>query len=321
MILEKLKGKILFFFSDPGGAKPCLAISDQLNKENIKIISDRYFSFYSIFKSKVTVVKNHYDLLAIIKDFNPDIIFTGTSYKSNLEKIVTIIAKRESIKIFSFVDHYTFIQNRFILDEKPPLFPDEIWLINDEVKNNAIKENIPNEIIFVSRNPYHNWLKEWEPIVSKEVHYRSLNLMMEKKYIVFAPDPLSNINGIEIYNFDEFSASKQIIKQVNNASKKFKKNYHFLIKPHPNQSIEGLYDIFEGNENFTILSKEVDTNHIIYFSDIVLGFFSSILLEAKIMRKTVIRFWGYDYLNDPFENENIGIISNNYLISDIIKNS
>lgn len=321
MILEKLKGKILFFFSDPGGAKPCLAISDQLNKENIKIISDRYFSFYSIFKSKVTVVKNHYDLLAIIKDFNPDIIFTGTSYKSNLEKIVTIIAKRESIKIFSFVDHYTFIQNRFILDEKPPLFPDEIWLINDEVKNNAIKENIPNEIIFVSGNPYHNFLQEWEPTFTREIHYRSLNLMIEKKYIVFAPDPLSNINGIEIYNFDEFSASKQIIKQVNNASKKFKKKYHFLIKPHPNQSIEGLYDIFEGNENFTILSKEVDTNHIIYFSDIVLGFFSSILLEAKIMRKTVIRFWGYDYLNDPFENENIGIISNNYLISDIIKNS
>ena len=39
------------------------------------------------------------------------------------------------------------------------------------------------------------------------------------------------------------------------------------------------------------------------------------------MRKTVIRFWGDDYLNDPFENENIGIISNNYLISDIIKNA
>ena len=321
MILEKLKGKILFFFSDPGGAKPCLAISDQLNKEDIKVISDRHFSFYSIFKSRITVIENHFNLLEIIKDFNPDIIFTGTSYKSNLEKIVTIIAKREGIKIFSFVDHYTFIQNRFILNEKPPLFPDEIWLINNEAKNNAVKENIPNEIIFVSRNPYHNWLKEWEPIVSKEVHYRSLNLMMEKKYIVFAPDPLSNINGIEIYNFDEFSASKQILKQVNNASKRFKKKYHFLIKPHPNQALEGLYNIFEGNENFTILTKEVDTNHIIYFSDIVLGFFSSILVEAKIMRKTVIRFWEDDYLNDPYENADVGIISNVNLILDIEKNS
>ena len=57
-------------------------------------------------------------------------------------------------------------------------------------------------ILFVSGNPYLNWLHKWKPQISKESYYNQLGLSLDKKYIMFAPDPLSNVNGIENYNFD-----------------------------------------------------------------------------------------------------------------------
>lgn len=318
MFKDKLQGRILVIFSDPGGAKPCLSICESIDALDLLIISDREYVFYNDFKSKVKVVKLSKEIIKYIDEFKPDIVFTGTSYTSDLEKKAIDHSKKKDIFTISFVDHWTSISDRFLTKEGLS-FPDEIWVLDERAKQIAIEEKIAKSKLFVAGNPYHVWLKNWKPKINRMQFYRNLHLDETKKMILFAPDPLSNVNGIEKFGFDEFIASRKVKECIGEADKKFKDTYHFLIKMHPNQSVEKLVEIFEDKNNFTILPLEVDTNQSIYFADIIMGFFSSLLIEASIMNKPIIRFLDNHLNNDPFKGLNIGVEANSEnLVSNII---
>ncbi|MDL2143321.1 CDP-glycerol glycerophosphotransferase family protein [Flavobacterium tructae] len=320
MFKNKLKGKIFIVFSDPGGAKPCLAIGDTIEAENICIVSDRNYPFYTQFSSNVNVIQSEEDLEFFIDQFNPDVIFTGTSYTSIIEKKALKIAKEKSIVSFSFVDHWTSIADRFRTDDGIFNFPNEVWVLDERAKEIAIKDGISEDKIIISGNPYHYWLKNWKPDIDREIFFNNLKLDSTKKYILFAPDPLSNIDGLQKYGFDEYTASRNIVECVNNAAPEFKKRYHFLVKMHPNQSSKELLEIFEMTNNFTVLPLDIDTNQSIYFSDIIIGFFSSLLIEANIMNKLILRFLEKKLLDDPFLGLDLGVKTNgDNLIEDILK--
>lgn len=320
MFENKLNGKILIVFSDPGGAKPCLAIADTILNENLCVVSDRTFPFYNHFKSKVNVVQSEDNLEFFVDQFNPDIIFTGTSYTSIIEKTALKIAKEKKIINISFVDHWTSIGDRFRNKEGLLIIPDEVWVLDVRAKEIAIKDGINEDKIIISGNPYHHWLRDWKPNINRNFFFNNLKLDSEKKYILFAPDPLSNIDGLQKYGFDEYTASRIIVESVKKATLEFKTKYHFLIKMHPNQSSEKLVKVFEESTNFTVLPLDIDTNQCIYFSDIVIGFFSSLLIEADIMDKVIFRFLEKKLQEDPFLGLNLGVITNsNNLIEDILK--
>ena len=318
MFSNKLKGNVLIVFSDPGGAKPCLAIGDSINEDNLCVISDRSYPFYNHFESKVNVIESEGNLEDFINNFSPNIVLTGTSYTSIIERTAIKIAKEKKIMSISFVDHWTSMSARFRSNDGVLNLPDEVWVLDERAKNIGIEEGIDAEIIKISGNPYHVWLKNWKPNINRMQFYRSLHIDETKKMILYAPDPLSNVNGIEKFGFDEFIASRKVRECIRLADKKFKERHHFLIKMHPNQCVEKLIEIFKDNYNFTVLPLDVDTNQCIYFADIVMGFFSSLLIEGNIMNKPIIRFLDNQLDNDPFKGLNLGVKANSdNLVSNI----
>lgn len=304
---RQLNGKGLFVFSDPGGAKPILAMIELLKKNlcEIKIISDRVYPFYKDFTQKV--LPPNTDPAEDIKSFAPNFIFTGTSYTSNIECSYIKAGKDIGIKTFSFVDHRTFIINRF-LSGNGFIFPDYIFLIDEVAKKIAIQEGISEKIIFVIENPYHWYLRKWKPRFKRTDFLQTLGILnVYKKIFVFAPDPLSNINGKSKYGFDEIVASKLI----SNCIGKCKGDYILLLKCHPNQKRELLTNIFDTEA--VIVPPEIDTNHILYYADVVIGFFSSILIEAELLGvEKIIRFLPEGSFNDPFNSAGPGIIVNEH---------
>lgn len=318
MFKDKLKGKILVIFSDPGGAKPCLSICESIDTLDLLVISDREYVFYNDFKSKVKVIKRNKEIIKYIDEFKPDIVLTGTSYTSDIERKAIAHCKKIEIFTISFIDHWTSISDRFLTNERMN-FPDEIWVLDERAKQIAIEEKIAKNKLFIAGNPYHVWLKNWKPKINRKQFYHNLHIDETKKMILFAPDPISNVNGIEKFGFDEFVASRKLIECIRETDKEFKDSYHFLIKMHPNQCVKKLVEIFKDNNNFTILPLEVDTNQSIYFADIVMGFFSSLLIEANIMNKPIIRFLDSQLANDPFKGLNIGVKANSGNLVDNIK--
>lgn len=319
MLKNKEDSKILIVFSDPGGAKPCLSIASELSDKNFMVVSDRNYSFYQDFGIDVKVLQNLNELNEIITSFMPSLILTGTSYTSSIEKKTIADAKRRGIKVLSFIDHWTSMLGRFRDDEGTVTFPDGIYVIDQNAKNLAVEEGIPLELLNIYPNPYHSWLKKWKPKVIKEDFINSLQISHSKKIALFAPDPLSNIDGVATYGYDELTALKILLVLIE-SSITLKEDYHFLFKPHPNQKLEDIEETLRHQSNFDILPQSIDANESIFFSNCIVGFFSSILIEADLMGKKVIRFIPKTSLKDPFRSLNLGVVANeDNLLEEILK--
>jgi hypothetical protein len=124
---------------------------------------------------------------------------------------------------------------------------------------------------------------------------------------LYAPDPLSNVSGIEVYGFDELTITSILVDFFNKHSYELS-NWIVLIKAHPNQNLNLLEKIISMNASFQLLPQEIDTNTIIFYSDIVMGFFSSFLIEANVLNKRVLRFFEQEIVNDPIRELNIGVV-------------
>jgi CDP-glycerol glycerophosphotransferase (TagB/SpsB family) len=300
MILPKLVGKGLFVFSDPGGAKPCLSYILINNCSNYIVISDREYKFYSDFKINVIITE---EVERYIFEFKPDYIFSATSYTSNIEKIAIKNAKINKIPTITYIDHSTNILDRFILNNELHL-PDFILVSDYDTQNELQKLNLVNSCnITQIENPFHVFLANWKPKIDKESFLFNLNIPTKKKIILLAFDPLSNINGLQKYGVDELSA----IKEINPIIESKDLDYTFIFKPHPNQNLDLLKNVL--SDKIILVSSQSDTNILIYFSDIIIGFFSNILLEASVFDKKIIRYHPNGFKNDPFLNKKIGIIA------------
>ena len=302
-MIEGLSGRGIFVFSDPGGAKPLLSLINKVEAglSDFRIISDRKYSFYDDFSLKVENIRK--SPLSTLREFSADFVFTGTSYTSTIELQYLEAAAQLSIYSYSFVDHWTFIRERFLYNNTE-ILPNEIFVVDNEAREGALAQGLPGEIVKVLGNPYHEYLESWYPTKTRKDLLISLGLnFTNKRIIVYAPDPLSNINGISLYGFDEVLATKWL----NNLSESLSDEYLLIVKPHPNQNIELLKNIL--NEKSILVSSNVDVNTLIFYSDTVIGFFSSFLIEASIMDKSVVRLLPRDVMNDPFANKSIGRIA------------
>lgn len=314
---SSLKGKILFVFSDPGGAKPILSLIEEKNIDTCLAVSNRSYSFYDDFKTPVKILENNFE--EIVNSYKPDLIFTGTSYPSDFDKQFLKIALEKNIGCYTFVDHWTNMNLRFSY-EHIFLEPSQVWVIDERAKEIAMKAGIPEDKIVISGNPYHRWLKNWKPKVSKEFFLKNIGLKNNPDtLIVFAPDPLSNINGKKRYDFDEISALKDLIKLFEE-HKSVLSHIKVLIKAHPNQNRKKIEDIILGYKNFILLPDNIDANTVTYYGDIIIGFFSSFLLEAKILDKDILRFIPVPMKEDPIGGLNIGsIVDKESLFSNLLK--
>lgn len=298
----ELKGKGLFVYSDPGAAKAILskALEFGKNSKDYRIISNRVYSFTDSFG---LVVETQIESPASVFDsYKPDFLFSGTSYTSDFELLFAEEAAKRKIPSYAYIDHYVLFKQRFQL-RNANFFPDWILVIDERARNLAVSEGLPKDKIQIIGNPYYQFLEDYKPKINKNQFLNSIGILdVKKALVVFAPEPLSNIDGKLKYGFDEMDACLEVknILDQNNFS------CNFIFKPHPNQDMKKL----EGrlSDKFIFLDSDFDANLLIYHSDIVIGFFSNFLIEASIMRKKILRFHLSFVKNDPLRQLQIGTI-------------
>ncbi|HXB41275.1 MAG TPA: hypothetical protein VNZ49_12085 [Bacteroidia bacterium] len=300
----EFKGKGLFVFSDPGAGKAVLAqvlaLKDLLIE--YKIISDREYSFFKDFD--LQVLQNTNSAEDVIRKIKPDFVFTGTSYTSQIELKYILAAKKENIKTYSFIDHWTSLKERFNFSGKY-IFPDHILVIDERAKSLATESGIDNSLVKIFGNPYYLYLEKWRPEITKTellamLHSKKIN----SPIIVFAPDPLSNVATSLNYGFDEISATKNISNMLDGDA--FESN--FVLKLHPNQNKNKILPVI--GDKIIIAEAGLDSNLLLFHADLVIGFFSNFLIEASIMKKKILRYLPNNISTDPLSDVNIGKIVN-----------
>lgn len=303
MILEKIRNKkILFTYSDPGGAKIILALAALLKTKNeITILTNRDYDFALEFNVNYNVVDAK-KAIEYIQRNEFDSLISGTSYTNDFELDIINFCKSKNIFTSIFIDNWSGFDVRLKRGNKITI-PDEVLLIDSKAKKNAIDFGIKENTIDIIGNPYWEYLKQWTPKISKTQLFKEYDISLKKQTIYIAPDPLSNVGGIARFGFDEYAFLNKIIPTINI------NHYNVVIKPHPNQNIELLNEILL-NLPCTIITDNKYHNHLIYYSNLVLSFFSNILIEAKYLDTKPLRYIEGLVSEDLFEDKSIEIYNN-----------
>jgi hypothetical protein len=285
----KLPGKkIALVCSDPAGANVCMAILKDYRNSNLTL--PLLFTNRTFLNSEENLFIVHD--VPDFKNLDIDLVFTGTSHPASsgyFEIECLKKAKKQNIKTISFVDHWVNFKLRFTDLHKKAIYPDKIWVVDDTAKMLAMEDGLPEDLIEIHINPYHQYISEtWTSQYDKKEYLRTIGIEEEGYHILFAPDPLSLRNGKQIAGFDEVEALHTLI----NVLEKIPGNFHLLIKAHPLQNVEILKQVLEDQKIFSsYLLSDVDTLELLNASNIVIGFYSNLLLEAEAMNKEVLRYF------------------------------
>jgi hypothetical protein len=307
-MISELKGKGLFVFSDPGGAKPLLAlIKLRKNLNNYLIVSDRKYDFFSDFNLAVSSYTTE-SANEVIKSFKPDFIFTGTSYTSKIELNFILAAKRLNIPSYAFIDHYTNFLSRFELNGML-VYPDTICVLDIKAYNIAMGFQTHANVVITS-NFYHDYLKGWKASIDKDFFLTKSSIPPKNKLIVYAPEPLSNVGGVDEYGLDEVTVFKDLLKA---ASSLHSDDISIVFKSHPNQK-KNLFENLNLPDRLHIMNGDnLHVNTLLYHADVVVGIFSNILIESAILETKVIRCLIGLKKEDPFSHFQIGEVANSEL--------
>jgi hypothetical protein len=293
----------LFVFSDPGGAKPILAFIYLNNISSSSIVyTDRQYDFFDDYPGIKIIKYTNQNIEKLIDTHLPSFVFTGTSYTSKIELLFLEAANNKKISTFSFIDHYSNHIERFHLGDKI-ILPNTICYPN--LKIAEISKNKFNGIEkCIFPNYHHKFLENWSPTISKSQFASKLGIGNNKKILLFAPDPISNIGGVIKYGIDEVTSWNLLIKNLESLDVN---SFVIILKLHPNQNLDYFFkNAFKSVKLEIIYLNDLGTNSLIYFSDIIVGMFSNLLVEAIIMKKKVIRCLINYKGEDPFMNDNIG---------------
>ena len=300
------KKRGVFVFSDPGGAKPLLAFIKNHKLKDYKVISDRKYDFFIDFGIKVNNFKNE-NIDEILKVHNPDYLLTGTSYTSKIELKFISSAKKLNIDTYSYIDHYTNYEERFMLN-KDYIFPKNIILIDNIAKKIAIKSKLSDySNLIVKNNFYHDFLRNWEPKTKRESFLKNQYINSDERIIVFAPDPISNVNKESLFDENDiWNDIADVLTKINS----FK--LLVIVKFHPNQNKDTLIKTINNSiYKNVIFFDQKNSIDLLYHSDIIVGMFSSILVEANVLNKQIIRHFPNSSFQDPLLALDIGLISLN----------
>lgn len=276
---------IAFVFSDQAGANACTALAKMVgNDAKIFLYSNRNYN--SNMKEVV-----HTEVQPCLNEV--ETVFLGTSHPASsgyYELNCLKEAKQKNIYTISFIDHWINFKLRFTDAKGETTYPNEIWVVDEKAKQLAIEEGLPEKTINVTGNPYHYYLKSfWKSSWEGKSYFSSLNINPNAYHIVFAPDPLSLRNMKEKVGFSEEEALHDILEVISG----FHDETIFLVvKCHPLQPEEILEKEIEktGSRNVSLI-KNADTLEMIHAADLVIGFYSNFLLDAKALGKNVVRYY------------------------------
>jgi predicted glycosyltransferase len=298
----KLSGKGIYVYTDPAAENSILALVDELIlegkvcKKDFLVVTNHIKKSKSNYKDIVDIVDSSIiNITNVLRSFKPQYIFCGTSL-NKFEFLWRKAAKNENIKTISFIDHWTSYVKRFSFNNEI-IFGDEILVLNEIAKEEAIEAGIPENLINIFENPYYKKVKNFNPEINKESFFRLLNLDISKKTILYISDDIKrsfseNVNGECILGFDEYSVLKDIIICLNKLEKKVDfSSFQLVIKLHPRSVLKKFNKLISKKPKALKIHvlKDCDSLTINYYSEIVIGMFSNMVIESYLLGKNPVR--------------------------------
>lgn len=270
---------------DAGGAE----ILSHWVKENY--CKNKYFFYLDgpankIFKNNINSKLINEIAKGSIEKFieSSDLIITGTSWQSNVEREFIKIAKLKGKKIISILDHWANYRERFVIDNYVEL-PDEIWVCDKYAKKIAESIFDNNVSLRLITNPYIENIKR---NISSQM---KLSKNFKTESMLYVCEPIREHAKIQFgdenhLGYTEESALEYFLKRIHLLNINYK---NLVIRPHPSENLEKYDWVKTQFSNISIVidnkSKLIDQ---ILLSSTVIGCESMAMVVGLIANKRVI---------------------------------
>lgn len=326
---------IFFFARDPGGANALTPVILSVKGEYRAIVFGKDYAIEYFRRSGITCedIRDHCqiideksmaDLLEIV---DPDLLFTGTSSDDYTEKYLWTAAKKVGIDSVALIDswvnlgirfsQYSLSDVSFYLENKDIKYlPDYILVMDDYSKQEMISEGIPESIIYVTGQPYLEYIqKRILQTAEKDVKTYRANIGCKKntKLIVYASDNISkdfkDTDDEMYWGYNE----KSIFTYIFNALNDFYlggKDFILLIRPHPKEDMEFWEKVVSNNSGMKlIVERDTAGDIIIKAADLVISMQSMFLIEAALAHKEIMSLQIGLKRQEPLILSKLGVIN------------
>lgn len=292
-----MKKKILVALHDPGSANSLSGVLNIFNKDSrLELIalsgsqySEDMFSRNSIPYKKLENLKPE-DAEGIVKYEKPDLVITGISVQSNLDRYFIYAAKannRDSVALFEGYTYSTVKLKDSNIDSKYKFRPDYL-LVLDKIAKNVLSRDFEEEKLIITGNPADDELFKIKQKFTLEEAVkvrRDLNINETDYLISFLSQPLYEDN-LGHFGYTQVT----VLRDLEDALAKLNlSNLFLLVKLHPREEPEksGLVEFGKKLKGF-LFDKTYDTKKVILASDLVTGMVTNGLRDAVYLDKDVI---------------------------------
>lgn len=335
-----IAGKKIFIFSrDPGGANAIAPLVRPLEKKGYRVLlygADMSLNIYAKAGLVALDIKQQLSeatsegIRKLISKISPDFILTGTSASDFTERYLWHIAEKMSIPCFAVLDHWINYGQRFSAfgiselseyrkNKTHPFLPTKIIVMDDLAKTEMIMDGIEPERILPAGNPHFAELIHFaETFSGKDVEdfKASLGIPASNYLITYASEPISAVyregGGSELYwGYSEHGILAEILEALRIILPQYQGNVTLFIKLHPKEDLKShdkIIGAFRLNNCTVIIDKECNPLKILRSSDLVIGMFSMLLIEAAIIRKPVISVQIGLKRENPFVLDRLGVL-------------
>lgn len=308
---------IVFATKDVGPAAYLAEIIKSINQEFVCVsssVSSKVFDKHHIQNTVIdndTQYGNDQYIKDNFKDISIDIIVTGTSWGNCIDKAFIKFGIENHIKVISIVEHWSNYRERFLINNTLTL-PDYIVVNDSLAKDEAVKDGLPDEIIYVLGNPVlENKAKNCRVNFNRKKWLDDFKIP-DTKIITFVSENYAQdfpVKSTYYHGFDEYQVIGDLLEAV-------KQEGHLIIKLHPAEKPDK-YDAYK-SKNVTIVSQ-TDVDALIAYSDFIVGMGSMLLIEAAFVRGDILSYRPND--RKGFVGNKIGatyLVKNKQEMHDII---
>jgi len=269
--------RVLFFAQDVGSAKALIPIilnfSEMMNAQVIVVAKKPAFQTFS--QNGIASINAENQCISDYFEPKPDLIFTGASMRSSVEKKAIAFAQKMAVRSVTLLDSHLFLWWRFTLDgmQDSEALPDYILAPDAVCREQMIKEGFPEGRVLVTGNPHFDTLIRPGADHGHPVK-RAVLVVTQPRYL----------DGL-------YQSDPQWLETVLITCRQLDPDLHLTIRPHSKENCTVRHTMPFSSCH---IDGESELADLIDSHPVIIGKNSSALLEALLMGKKVITFSGQE---------------------------
>lgn len=214
-----------------------------------------------------------------------DLVLTGTSLESDLERRAVARARELEIRCVSFLDHWDLYTQRFDAGDRPGTLqlPDELWVGDVYASQYAISQGLPADKLVVVDNPYFQKVRRLaaaHPSCPDDGRHR----------LLYICEPFS-VKLREVHdNLEGFANENEHLGQFLDAAQEYGRDIERItIRLHPRDEQNRFDDLLRSRAGAlpVTLSRETSLVADIMQHDTLVGVESMALVVGLVLERTI----------------------------------